>query len=93
MKATLGLVLACGACCALPFIAAGLIGAGTTGAVLSLWQWEIGAALVALAAAGGIAVWYRRNRTGATCWVDRSGPKVQSGCCPPLTSEAVRRTN
>ncbi len=70
MKAILCLVLACGTCCAVPFIAAGLIGVGTVGAVLSFWQWEIGAAIAALAAIGGIAVWYRRNRTGASCQID-----------------------
>jgi hypothetical protein len=93
MKAILGLILACGACCAVPFIAAGLIGAGTAGAILSFWQWEIGAAIAALAAVGGIVIWYQRKRTGATCRVDGPRSKVQSGCWPTATSETARQSD
>lgn len=35
MKAILGLALACGACCAVSFVVAGLIGVGAVGAALS----------------------------------------------------------
>jgi len=91
MKAILGLVLACGACCAMPFVAVGLIGAGTAGAALSFWQWEIGVAVVGLAAAGGIAIWYRQNRGRASCRITHCSSKVEDGCCPAIATEAVRR--
>ena len=91
MKAIMGLVLACGACCAVPFVAAGLIGAGTAGAALSFWQWELGAAVAALAAAGGIAVWYRRNWAGALCGIPKSSSKVEGGCCPAIATETDHR--
>ncbi len=91
MKAILGLVLACGACCALPFVAAGLIGVGTAGGLLSFWQWELGVAVGFLAVAGGSGIWWRRNRVGASCPVASSNSKVDGGCCPTIaTEESVR---
>ncbi len=72
MKAVLGLVLACGACCALPVVVGGLIGSGAIGIALSLWHWEVGAAFAVTAVLGGIAIWYRRRRAGASCEFVRS---------------------
>jgi len=91
MKPILGLVLACGACCAVPFIAAGLIGVGTAGAALSFWQWELGAAVAALAAAGGIAIWYRRIRAGASCRIADADSKIEGRCCPTIVPKEVHQ--
>lgn len=82
MKAILGLVLACSACCAVPFVAAGFIGAGTAGAVLSFWQWGLGVTVAALASVGAVAIWYRRNRTYAAFQVSSPSSNVQNRCCP-----------
>lgn len=82
MKSALGLVVACAACCALPFAMAVLVGAGTAGAALSFWQWEIGIALLVLAAVGALALAYHRRREGATCRTDlhrRCPSSEQSG--------------
>jgi hypothetical protein len=76
MKSFFGLVLACGACCAVPFIATGLIGIGVTGAALSFWWLELGAAIAALAGVVWLAIRYRRNRTGAVCQIAGGGPTI-----------------
>ena len=91
MKATLGLILACGACCAAPFVVAALIGAGTVGMALSFWQLELGAAVAVLAVAGGMAIWWRRNRAGASCTVADANSKVDDGCCSTIATEEARR--
>jgi len=66
MKAILGVVLACAACCAFPIVGAMLVGAGAAGVAILPWHFGAGAAVLALAMAGAAYLLFRR-RNGATC--------------------------